>query len=113
MILRGDVFWADLGEPQGGMPAKLRPVLVVQEDSYNRSEIKTVLVVTVTSQTRLADLPGNVFLPAADSGLPKDSVANVSQVFTLNKYDLTDHAGHIPADLMVEVGRGLATVFGL
>lgn len=113
MILRGDVFWADLGEPQGSEPAKYRPVLVVQDDSYNRSAINTVLVVALTSQAHLAGLPGNVFLPQAVTGLPKDSVANVSQVVTLNKFELTDHAGQIPADAMSAVSRGLALVLGL
>lgn len=113
VILRGDVFWADLGEPQGSEPAKHRPVLVVQDDAFNRSVINTILVVALTSQTHLADFPGNVFLPQAVTGLPKDSVANVSQLVTLNKFELRDHVGQIPADAMSAVTRGLVLVLGL
>ncbi|MGJ9404513.1 type II toxin-antitoxin system PemK/MazF family toxin [Arthrobacter sp. KK5.5] len=113
MIERAGIYWADLGQPEGSSPAKRRPVLVVQADTFNESSIRTVLAVAITSNTRLATMPGNVFLPAGDVGLPKDSVANVSQLVTLNRYELVERAGGVPSDLMMDVDRGLALVLGL
>ncbi|MDQ2796684.1 MAG: type II toxin-antitoxin system PemK/MazF family toxin, partial [Actinomycetota bacterium] len=74
VIRRGMVCWADLGSTVGSRPAKRRPVLVVQADGFNQSRLATVLVVVITSNTALAVMPGNVFLPAATTGLPRDSV---------------------------------------
>ncbi|MEQ1737575.1 MAG: type II toxin-antitoxin system PemK/MazF family toxin [Rhodoglobus sp.] len=113
MVSRGDIRWAYLGEPQGSAPALRRPVLVVQSDDFNRSRIGTVVVVALTSRTQLAELPGNVFVPASASGLTKDSVANVSQVITLDRSDLTDVAGQLPTYLVREVDLGLRQVLGL
>lgn len=113
MIGRSEVYWADLGEPVGSRPAKRRPVLVVQSDSYNGSRIATVLAAVVTSNTALAAMPGNVFLPAAATGLPRDSVVNVTALVTLNKTDLAERAGELPPNLMQEVDRGLRRVLGL
>jgi mRNA interferase MazF len=113
VIRRGSVWWADLGPPQGSRPAKVRPVLVIQDNSFNDSGVHTTLVAAITSNTRLAAMPGNVFLPAASSGLPRDSVVNVTSLVTLNKSDLRDEAGHLPAALMREVDRGLRMVLCL
>lgn len=113
MIGRGGIYWADLGEPSGSRPAKRRPVLVVSGDSYNRSRLSTVVAVAVTSNTDLATLPGNVFLPAAVTGLPRDSVANITAVVTLDKADLIDRSGDVPLALMREVDRGLRAVLDL
>ena len=113
MIARGVVYWADLGSPVGSRPAKRRPVLVIQADSYNESRLATVLVVVLTSNTALAAMPGNVFLPAAATGLPRDSVANVTAVVTLNKSDLDGQVGHVPDSLLHEVDRGLRRVLDL
>lgn len=113
MIGRGGIYWADLGEPSGSRPAKRRPVLVVSGDSYNRSRLPTVVAVAVTSNTDLAALPGNVFLPAAVTGLPRDSVANITAVVTLDKADLIDRSGDVPLALMREVDRGLRAVLDL
>ena len=74
MIIRGGLYWVDLGEPRGSRPAKRRPVVVVQAEAYNASRLSTVVAAVVTSNTSLAPLPGNVFLPAMATGLPKDSV---------------------------------------
>ena len=79
MIQRGEVWWADLGEPRGSEPGYRRPVLVVQNDAFNRSRLQTTLVVGLTSNLCLVEAPGNVLVPAKASGLPKDSVANVTQ----------------------------------
>ena len=113
MIRRGTICWADLGAPQGSKPAKRRPVLVIQADAFNVSRLNTTLTAVITSNPGLAAMPGNVFLPAASSGLPKDSVVNVTALVTLNKTDLDAEAGHLPAALMSEVDRGLRRVLGL
>ena len=113
MIRRGSIWWADLGKPQGSKPAKRRPVLVIQADSFNTSRLNTALVAVITSNTRLAAVPGNVFLPAAAAGLAKDSVVNVTALVTLDKSDLQDETGYLPASLMHEVDRGLRSVLSL
>jgi mRNA interferase MazF len=110
---RGDVCWADLGEPHGSRPAKRRPVLVIQAGPYNASKLNTTLAAVITSNTALAAMPGNVFVPATASGLPKDSVVNVSALVTLDKTDLDPAVGQLPASLMHEVDRGLRRVLGL
>ena len=107
MIERGEIHWADLGTPSGSRPAKRRPVLVVQSDSYNASRLATVVAAVITSNTALAAMPGNVFLPATATGLPRDSVVNVTALVTLNKTDLTDRVGRLPLALMNDVDRGL------
>ena len=110
---RGDIWWADLGPAEGSRPAKRRLVLVVQSDQYNSSRIATVVVAVVTSNTDLAAMPGNVFLPAAATGLPRDSVVNVTQLYTLNKTDLIDRAGLLIGDLLNEIDGGLRQVLQL
>jgi mRNA interferase MazF len=110
---RGDIWWADLGPVEGSRPAKRRPVLIVQSDQYNESRIATVVVAVVTLNTGLAAMPGNVFLPSAATGLPRDSVVNVTQLYTLNKTDLTDRAGDLVGDLLNEVDTGLRKVLRL
>ncbi|KAA2246780.1 type II toxin-antitoxin system PemK/MazF family toxin [Solihabitans fulvus] len=113
VIERGSIHWADLGEADGSRPAKRRPVLVVQADPYNASRLATVLIAVLTSNTKLAAAPGNVFLPASATGLPRDSVANVTALVTLNKDDLTGRVGNVPAGLMRDVDSGLRKVLGL
>jgi len=113
VILRGSICWADLGEPRGSRPARRRPVLVIQADPFNTSRLNTTLAAVITSNTGLAAMPGNVFLPAAISGLPKDSVVNVTALVTLNKTDLDAEAGRLPPALMSNVDQGLRRVLGL
>lgn len=110
---RGTIHWADLGESRGSRPAKRRPVLVVQADSYNLSNLNTVVVAVVTSNTGLAAMPGNVFLPATATGLPRDSVVNVTALVTLDKSDLVEQAGDVPSLLMRDVDRGLRAMLDL
>jgi len=100
VVERGQIWWADLDAPEGSEPGFRRPVLVVQSDAFNRSRIRTVIAVALTSNLRLVEAPGNVLVPANTSGLPKDSVANVSQVLTLDKDYLAD-LGDVP--LTVEI----------
>lgn len=110
---RGTVWWADLGPRVGSRPAKRRPVLVVQADSFNQSHLATVLVAVITSNADLATMPGNVFLPASITGLPRDSVVNVTAVATLNTADLSEQAGSVPTPMLQDVDHGLRLVLGL
>lgn len=109
-VQRGEIWWADLPAPRRSEPGFRRPVLVVQADSFNRSRIQTVIVAVITSNLELADAPGNVLLPARSSGLPRDSVVNVSQILTLDRGFLTEHAGTLPPLLQGSVDRGLRLV---
>lgn len=113
MITRGSVCWVDLGPPRGSRPAKTRPVLIVQDDAVNASRLATTVVATMTSNTNQAAVGGNVFVPAAASGLAKDSVVNVSALFTLNKADLNSPVGRLPSYLMDEVDDGLRVILSL
>lgn len=113
MIRRGEVCWVDFGEPKGSAPAKWRPAVIVQSDRYNSSRISTVVVLPITSNTALARHPGNVFLPAQASGLPKDSVANISQPMTVDRSDLDDTGVQLPDALMDAVDAGLRRVMDL
>ncbi|MBM7515776.1 type II toxin-antitoxin system PemK/MazF family toxin [Nocardioides nitrophenolicus] len=111
---RGDVHWCDFGAPVGSGPAKRRPVVVIQSDDYNRSRLATTIVLTLTTNTATAALPGNVFLPAAGTGLPKDSVANVTSLITVDRRDLDARpVGRVPDHLMAEVDQGLRVVLAL
>lgn len=110
---RGELWWASLPAPEGSGPGYRRPVLVVQADEFNRSRIQTVLVVVVTSNLRIAKAPGNVLLPAGECGLARDSVANVSQVMTLDKRLLGECTGSLPRKLLWRVDAGLRLVLHL
>lgn len=113
MIRRGGIHWADLGKPSRSRPAKRRPVLVIQSDHYNASQLATVLIAVLTSSTDLAAMPGNVLLPAVVTGLPRDSVVNVTALVTLDKADLDPEVGSAPAAMMYEVDLGLRRVLAL
>lgn len=113
MIRRGGIHWADLGDTTGSRPGRRRPVLVVQADAYNESRLATVLVAVVTSNTRLAGMPGNVFLPAAATGLPRDSVVNVTALVTLDKDEIEGVTAQAPPSLMHQVDAGLRRVLGM
>lgn len=113
MIERGGIFWHDFGPPVSNAPGKRRPVVVVQSDEVTRSRIGSVVVAAVTSNTALADVPGNVFLPAAASGLPKDSVVNVSQVAAVSREHLDGPVGTVPPGAMREVDAALRRLLDL
>jgi mRNA interferase MazF len=113
VIQRGEIWWASLPEPLGSEPGYRRPLLVVQADSFNRSGIRTVLGVALTTNLRLADAPGNVLLPAHQTGLPKDSVANVSQIVTTNKSLLTERIGALAPSWIEKIEEGLRLVLDL
>lgn len=114
MVTRGDIHWCDLGEPAGSAPAKRRPVVVIQADAYNRSRLATTVVLVLTSNTALAAMPGNVFLPMVATGLPRDSVANVTALATVDRRALDPHAvGSVPTHLMAEIDQGIRGVLSL
>ena len=113
VVHRREVWWADLEEPRGSKPGFRRPILVVQADAFNRSRLRTVLCLVLTSNTRLLDAPGNVLLPAKTSGLPKDSVANITQIVTLDEDYLVERIGRITPKLMAHVDAGLKLVLDL
>jgi mRNA interferase MazF len=112
VISQGEVWWADLPEPSGSEPGFRRPVLVVQGDAFNRSRIATVVCVPLTSNVRWTEAPGNVLLPSKVTGLPKDSVANVSQLVTLDKSSLTERVGKLSKAKLELVLFGIDVVLG-
>ncbi len=112
VIAQGEIWWADLGMPAGSAPGFRRPVIVVQSDALNRSRIATVVCVPLTSNLVWADAPGNVLLDAKITGLPKDSVANVSQIVTLDKSVLRDRFGKLSRAKLELLLAGIDVVLG-
>ncbi|MFW6169533.1 MAG: type II toxin-antitoxin system PemK/MazF family toxin [Planctomycetota bacterium] len=112
VIAQGEVWWADIGEPIGSAPGYRRPVVVVQCDAINRSRIGTVVCVPLTSNLKWANAPGNVLLKAALTGLPKDSVANVSLIVALDKRQLTEHSGKLPRRPLETIFAGIDVILG-
>ena len=110
---RGEIWWATLRTPTGSEPGYRRPVLIVQSNDFNKSRINTVVVAMLTSNLRLKAAPGNVLLAKRSTKLPKDSVANVSQVVTLDKSFLTEHISRLSPDKMKHVDDGLRLVLNL
>ena len=110
---RGEIWWAELPEPVASEPGYGRPVLIVQSDHFNRSRIRTVIVVVLTTNLRLAEAPGNVLVSKEDTALPADSVANVSQVVTLDKTFLAERVSRVSDRIMVSVEDGIRTVLAL
>ena len=110
---RGDIWWATLPPPVSSGPGGRRPVVVLQNDGLTRTQIRTVIVVIVTSNLRLARSPGNVLLPAYLSGLPHDSVANVTQMLTVDKSLLTEFVEKLPDSLLQQIEAGLKLVLNL
>ena len=110
---RGEIWWADLGEPRGSSPGFERPVVVIQSDFFNQSTIKTCVVAMITTNLRLANLAGNVLLSTRASGLEKESVVNISQIFTVDRQDLFDFVGTLSTKKMEQIDEGLRLVFSL
>jgi mRNA interferase MazF len=112
-VRRGEIWWASLGEPQGSGPGFRRPVLIVQSNEFNESAIRTSICAAITSNMRLADAPGNVRVTRRLSGLPHDSVINVSQLITLDKHMLTEQVSRLPAQSLRDVEAGIKLVLAL
>lgn len=112
VISQGDIWWADLPEPAGSGPGFRRPVVVVQGDAFNRSTLQTVICVAVTSNLRWAEAPGNVLLKTRATNLERDSVANVSQIVTLDRTSLTERVGRLSRPKLDLLLSGIETVLG-
>lgn len=113
MIRRGEIWWASLSSPRRSEPVFRRPVVVVQSDTFNGSRIGTVVAAAITSNLRLADAPGNIRLTRKESGLPKDSVINVSQIIAIDKAYLADPVHVLPDKKRRELDEGLRLVLSL
>lgn len=112
VIAQGEVWWADLPAPQGSGPGFRRPVTVVQGDALNRSRIATTVCVPLTSNLRWANAPGNVSLSPRATGLPKESVANVSQIVSIDRALLTERVGRLPRVKVELILAGIDVVLG-
>lgn len=113
MVNRGEIWWADLPDPVASEPGYKRPIVVIQSDTFNRSRIQTVIGVALTSNLRLAEAPGNVRLPARKTKLPQDSVANVSQIITIDRDFLSERCGKLDRETMLRIDDGVRLVLSL
>ena len=113
VIRRGEIWWADLPEPTGSGPGLPHPVLIIQADSFNQSAINTAVIAVITSNANLANSLGNVLLSSLASGLPKDSVVNITQLFTIDKSLLLEYVGTLSGRKMQQVDKGLRLVLSL
>jgi mRNA interferase MazF len=107
VINQGDVFWVVLKEPSGSEPGYRHPHVVIQNNVFNRSRINTVVVCALTSNLKRGQAPGNVLLNKGEAGLPKKSVVNISQIFTVNKSDLSEKVGSLSPDRFEQVLAGI------
>ena len=107
VIKQGEIYWLDLGEPRGSEPAFLHPHIVVQNNLFNSSRINTVVVCALTSNLKRAKAPGNVLLEKGEANLPKRSVVNISQIYTVNKSDLVEKIGQVSERRMNEIIEGI------
>lgn len=110
---RGEIWWASLPPPVGSGPGYRRPVLVVQTDRFTESKIKTVVAAIMTTSVRWAEAPGNVRCAPRDTGLPRESVVNVSQIVTVDKTLFTERVGMVPTHVLSQVENGLRLVLGI
>jgi len=112
-LYQGDLYWYDPGAPRGSESAYRRPHVVIQSDRFNRSAIRTAVICALTSNLGHRRIAGNVFVPAGEGGLPRDSVVQVSQLLTVDKSELEDLIGRLPRVRIQEVLAGVALVLGL
>ena len=110
MIRQGDVYWVDLGSPRGSGPGFRHPHVVVQSDLFNRSRLNTTVICVITSNLARAEAPGNLLLSKGEANLPKKSVVNVTQLFTVDKSQLVEKIGTLPARRVSEILDGIALV---
>ncbi len=112
VISQGEVWWAELPAPSGSEPAFRRPLVVVQGDAFNHSKLATIVCVSLTGNLVWAGAPGNVLLRAKQTGLPRDSVANVSQIVTMDRSALTRRTGKLPRKQTSLILAGIDVVLG-
>lgn len=110
---RGDIGWADLGDPIGSEPGNRRPVLVIQDDEFNSSKLATVIVLSITSNIYLRKVPGCVLLKADETGLELDSVVNATQIKSINKFRIDTFVGQLDDSTMFIVDNAIRRVLGL
>ena len=110
VINQGDIFWIDFDEPSGSEPGYRHPHVVVQNNVFNRSDIRTVVVCALTSNLKRANAPGNILLDRKETNLPKDSVVNVTQVFTIDKTQLAEYVGRLSSKRVREIVNGIKLV---
>ena len=111
-IWQGEIWWAELEEPTGSAPGFRRPVVIVQGNALNRSLVETTVCVPLTSNLKWADAPGNVLIPGRLSGLPRDSVANVSQIIAIDRCILAKRVGRVPGETVQRILNGIDIVLG-
>ena len=107
VIEQGEIYWTDLGEPSGSEPALRHPHVVLQNNLFNASKINTVVICALTSNLKMAQAPGNVLLAKGEANLPKQSVVNISQIYTVNKSDLVEKIGRVSEKRFSEILEGL------
>lgn len=110
VVQQGEIYWVELGEPVGSEPGYRHPHVVVQNNLFNRSRINTVVVCALTSNLKRAEAPGNVFLDADEANLPKQSVVNVSQIFTVDKSQLDEYIGTLSSARIRQILAGIRLV---
>ncbi len=106
MIKQGEIYWLDLSDPKGSEPGYRHPHLVIQNNLFNTSQINTVVVCSLTTNLHRAKAPGNVLLNKGEANLPRKSVVNISQIFTVNKSDLVDKIGQVSKNRLTEILDG-------
>ena len=112
-MVRGEIWWANLPAPSGSGPGFRRPVIIIQSDAFNKSKINTIICAVITSNTKLANAPGNVLLSKNESNLSKESVINVSKIITLDKSILTECVGTVNKNKIKQIENGIKLVFDL
>jgi mRNA interferase MazF len=112
-LIKGEIWWANLPRPRGSEPAKRRPVLIIQNDVFNRSAINTVICAVITSNLHLSSAPFNILLEKGVSKLEKASVINISQILTLDKAYLTDFVSMLPKNFISQVDYSLKQIFDI
>jgi len=113
VIKRGEIWWAELPEPAGSGPGYRRPLVILQSNAFNESNIKTVIAAVITSNLNLADAPGNLLLTPKKSKLPRKSVINVSQLITVDKDFLTEKVSYLPVSIIDKIDDGIRLVLKL
>ncbi len=111
-MIRGEIWWADFGIPFGSETGFRRPVLIIQDDSFNRSKINTVIVIPLTTNLALENAPGNVMIEKEQSGLSKDSILVVSQLSAIDKSRMIERVGRIESNILREVEYGITMILG-
>ena len=110
VINQGDVYWIDFGDPSGSESAYRQPHVVIQNNLYNRSRINTVVICSLTSNLKRSKAPGNVTLNKGEANLPKKSVVNISQIFTINKSDLSEKLGTLSKQRTAQISDGVRLI---